>query len=78
MKKDEIAFGGSCSSDNTSAEANDNNTITLKGASSSTLAEGTYSDCTITVTDNSENNDTLNISSFVIDTKAPTVITVSP
>ena len=32
------------------------------------MSDGTYSDCTITVTDNSGNSVTLNISSFVIDT----------
>ena len=40
-----ITYGGSCSSSTTVAIAG-NNTITLD-----TLSEGTYSDCTITVTD---------------------------
>ncbi len=74
----DLAYGGSCSSDNTTAEASDNNTITLKGASTSTLAEGTYSDCTITLSDNASNPVTLNISSFVIDTTAPTLNSTSP
>ena len=73
-----ITYGGSCSSDNDSATASDNNTITLIGSSSSTLAEGTYDDCTITVTDNASNEVTLNISSFVIDTTAPTLSSTSP
>jgi len=73
-----ITYGGSCSSDNTTAEASDNNTITLKGSSTSTLAEGTYNDCTITVEDNATNPVTLNISSFVIDTTAPTLSSTSP
>jgi len=66
-----ITYGGSCSSSTTSATT-DNNTITLVS-----LSEGTYSDCTITVTDNSSNGVTLNMSSFVIDTTAPTVDNVS-
>ena len=67
-----ITYGGSCSSSTTSATT-DNNTITLVS-----LSEGTYSDCTITVTDNSSNSVTLNMSSFVIDTTAPTVSSISP
>nr|ADI23249.1 hypothetical protein [uncultured nuHF2 cluster bacterium HF0770_13K08] len=66
-----ITYGGSCSSSTTSATT-DNNTITLN-----TLSERTYSDCTITVTDNSSNSVTLNISSFVVDTTAPTVAEVT-
>ena len=62
-----ITYGGSCSSSTTSATT-DNNTITLVS-----LSEDTYSDCTITVTDNSSNSVTLNISSFVIDTTAPVI-----
>ena len=42
-----ITYGGSCSSSTTIAIAG-NNTITLN-----TLSNGTYSNCTITVTDNS-------------------------
>ena len=44
-----ITYGGSCSSSSTIAIAG-NNTITLN-----TLSDGTYSNCTITVTDNSGN-----------------------
>ena len=67
-----ITYGGSCSSSTTSATT-DNNTITLVS-----LSDGTYSNCTITVTDNSSNSVTLNISSFVIDTTAPTVSSIYP
>ena len=42
-----ITYGGSCASSTTTAVAG-NNTITLN-----TLSDGTYSNCTITVTDNS-------------------------
>jgi hypothetical protein len=55
-----ISYGGSCSSSTTSAVSG-NNTITLVS-----LSEGTYSDCTITVTDSSGNSVTLNISSFTV------------
>jgi len=56
-----ITYGGSCSSSTTSATTN-NNTITF-----STLDNGTYSDCTITVTDNLSNvSDNLSITSFSI------------
>ena len=44
-----ITYGGSCSSSTTIAVAG-NNTITLN-----TLSDGTYSDCTITVTDSEGN-----------------------
>ena len=67
-----ITYGGSCSSSTTSATT-DNNTITLVS-----LSDGTYSNCKITVTDNVSNSVTLNISSFVIDTTAPTVSSISP
>ena len=43
-----ITYGGSCSSSTTIAIAG-NNTITLN-----TLSDGTYQNCTITVTDNSD------------------------
>ena len=46
-----ITYGGSCSSSTTVAVTG-NNTITLN-----TLSDGTYSDCTITVTGNSENEE---------------------
>jgi len=57
-----ITYGGSCSSSATSAFSGDN-TITFNS-----LSDGTYSDCTITVTNSSANSITLNISSFRIDT----------
>ena len=44
-----ITYGGSCSSSTTIAISG-NNTITLN-----TLSDGAYSNCTITVTENSEN-----------------------
>jgi len=57
-----ITYGGSCSSSATSAFSGDN-TITFNS-----LSDGTYSDCTITVTTSSANSITMSISSFRIDT----------
>jgi hypothetical protein len=56
-----ITYGGSCSSITTSAIAG-NNTITLN-----TLSEGTYSDCTITVSDTDGNvSSSHTITSFTV------------
>jgi hypothetical protein len=60
-----ISYGGSCSSDTTSANSGDN-TITLSG-----LGVGSYDDCTIIVTDSLGNiSSTLAISSFTIELKS--------
>ena len=56
-----ITYGGSCSSSTTYATSG-NNTITLVS-----LSTGTYSDCTITVTDTAGNvSSTLTLSSFSV------------
>jgi hypothetical protein len=56
-----ITYGGSCSSASTTAISG-NNTITLNE-----LTEGTYSNCTITVTDSSDNpSNPLSITTFAI------------
>lgn len=61
-----ITYWGSCSSSTTSAISG-NNTITFNS-----LAEGTYSNCTITVTDVAWNtSSSLWVSSFIVDTTAP-------
>ena len=66
-----ITYGGSCSSATTVAVIGDN-TIDFNA-----LAEGTYTDCTIIVTDAASNASTpLAVSSFTIDTTNP-VITIS-
>ena len=67
-----ITYGGSCSSSTTSATT-DNNTITLIS-----LSDGTYSNCTIIVTDSAGNSVTLNINSFIIETTSPTVSSIYP
>ena len=67
-----IAYGGSCSSSDTSANVN-NNPITFN-----TLAEGTYDNCTIRVTDSASNtSDNLSVSTFTIDTTAPSLTQVT-
>ncbi len=69
----DIIYGGSCTSATTSATVG-NNTITF-----TTLTDGTYSNCTITVTDESGNESTeLDITTFVVDTAAPTLAEVTP
>lgn len=68
-----ITYGGSCSSATTAAVVG-NNTVAF-----STLAAGTYSDCTVTVTDGVANvSNVLSVSSFTIDTTAPVVAQVTP
>ena len=68
-----ITYGGSCSSSTTSATS-DNNNITLVS-----LSDGTYSNCTITVTDSAGNaSGSLTMNSFVVDTTSPTVSSTSP
>ncbi len=63
-----ITYGGNCTSSTTSASSG-NNAISF-----STLSEGTYSDCTIMVTDSAANvSSALTVSSFTIDTTAPSV-----
>jgi len=62
------SYGGSCSSSTTAATYG-NNTITLDS-----LNEGTYSDCTITITNQKLNlKSSLTITSFTVDTTAPTI-----
>ena len=68
-----ISYGGSCSSADTSA-INGNNTITFDS-----LLDGTYSDCTITVTDTAGNPSVpLNVSTFTVDTQDPVSSFSSP
>ncbi len=69
-----ISFGGSCNSVTTSLVAG-NNTITLdSNGAGGQLADGVYSNCTITVTDASACNTTnYNISAFTVAATVPTV-----
>ena len=58
-----IRYGGTCSSQTTSATRG-NNTINFK-----TLSDGTYSDCTLIVTDSDGNSsNTLSVNTFIVDT----------
>jgi len=67
-----ITYGGPCSSSTTIAVAG-NNTITLN-----TLSDGTYSDCTITVTDSEGNiSSSHTISSFTV-VIPPILLEVTP
>ena len=68
-----VAYGGSCSSDNTSASSG-NNVVTLN-----TLSDATYSNCTVTITDLAGNTgDTITLTSFTVDTTSPTISSTSP
>jgi Domain of unknown function (DUF5011)/HYR domain len=63
-----LTYGGSCSSVTTVASVGPN-TVTFN-----TLADGTYTDCTLTVTDSASNvSNTLSIDAFTIDASAPTL-----
>ena len=75
-----LAVGGSCGSGDEGAIGSGNQTITLTQVDNSTpLADGTYSDCTVTVTDASLNASTpLTLTSFTIDATAPVVSEVTP
>ena len=67
-----ITYSGSCTSTTTSSVSG-NNTLTLN-----TLSDGTYSDCTITVTEESGNiSSGLLITTFTIDTTTPTISEVT-
>ncbi|SVD20942.1 uncharacterized protein METZ01_LOCUS373796, partial [marine metagenome] len=67
-----IAYAGNCSSATTSATA-DNNTITFNA-----LDDGTHSNCTITVTDSSNNtSDNLSVTPFTIGKFKPALLQVT-
>ena len=74
-----LAVGGSCGSGEEGAVSSGNNTIALTQTDNTTaLADGTYSDCTATVTDSAGNaSSALSITSFTIDTAAPSGQAVS-
>ena len=68
-----ISYTGGCSSsDNTTAVADENITITFNA-----LADNTYN-CTIIVTDNASNPGTLSVNTFTVDTTAPTLSEETP
>ena len=64
-----ISYGGSCSSSTTSAVSG-HNTIIFN-----TLSDGTYSDCTLTVSDKAANeSNLLTITSFFVDATPSTLV----
>ena len=68
-EKGTITYGGSCSS-STSSAVSGNNAITFNA-----LSDGTYSDCTITVTDKAANeSNLLTLTSFFVDSTASTLV----
>ncbi|BCD99391.1 hypothetical protein MARGE09_P3593 [Marinagarivorans cellulosilyticus] len=74
-----LAIGGSCGSANEGAISAGNTTITLtQGDNSTALTDTTYTDCTASVTDSAGNtSNTLTLTSFTIDTTAPSGQSVS-
>jgi len=67
-----VTFGGSCSSSTTSVTSG-TNTVTFN-----TLSDGTYSNCTFSVTDSAGNvSVTWSIDAFIVDTTAPTVSSIT-
>lgn len=75
-----FSLGGSCgTSSSTTIGSTGNQTITITdNDNSSALSDGTYSDCTVTVTDaGGKASSALSISSFSVDATAPTVLEMS-
>jgi len=74
-----LSISGSCGSPNEGVIGNGVNTITLSQADNSTaLADNTYSDCTMTVTDAAGNvSPSVSITTFKVDTQAPTIAEVT-
>ncbi|XOB61216.1 DUF4347 domain-containing protein [Campylobacterota bacterium DY0563] len=75
-----LNVGGSCGSSYEGAITSGTKTISLTQTDNSTaLSDGTYSNCTITVTDSAGNaSSALSITSFTVDTSGPTISTLSP
>ena len=75
-----LTVGGSCgTSTNTAVTAGNVSIILTQTNNTTALADGTYANCTITVTDASGNaSATLNIPSFTVDATAPTAATFAP
>ena len=72
-EKGTVNYGGGCKSDNKTAD-NSSNTILFK-----TLSEGIYDECWLAVTDRAGNrSDSLKVSTFKIDTTAPTILSKYP
>ncbi|TYK66123.1 DUF4347 domain-containing protein [Colwellia echini] len=74
-----LSVGGSCGSANEGSISSGNNTISLTQTDNSTpLSDGTYSDCTITITDSVSNSNTpITLTTFVVDATAPSITSVT-
>jgi len=74
-----LSVGASCGSPNEGVVANGVSVITLSQPDNTTaLSDGTYSDCTISITDEAGNSSTLvAISTFKIDVTSPTITEVT-
>jgi hypothetical protein len=74
-----IAMSGSCGTSSSTTVSSGDNTITLTDVDdTSDLGEATYSDCTVTFTDDAGNDAAaLPLTDFVIDSSAPTLTPVS-
>ena len=68
-----INYGGGCDSDNSTVVGEDNNTTITFNA----MGDGTYDNCTISVTYNNVPSDNLSVNSFTIDTTAPSLSQVT-
>ncbi|MFK8031357.1 MAG: Ig-like domain-containing protein, partial [Gammaproteobacteria bacterium] len=67
-----LAVGGACGSGSEGAIASGSNTITLTQPDNSTpLADGAYTDCTVSVTDDAGNTGSVSLTSFTVDTTNP-------
>jgi hypothetical protein len=70
----DITYGGSCSSATVDAFSGGTTTVTLN-----TLADGTYTNCTVKVTDEAGNvSNTLTMASFTVDTVIPVINVLAP
>ena len=71
-KVGQITYGGSCLSSTASASAG-NNIVTFDN-----LSEGTYSNCSIKLTDSDGITDTINVNTFTVDTTDPVIGVTKP
>ena len=68
-----ITYAGDCGDGNITSAIEGNNTVTFSG-----LADGTYGNCVITVTDTANNSGSITVNTFVIDTTAPEITNETP
>ncbi len=73
-----LAVGGACGSLGEGSILSGNSTIILTQSTAIPFTSGTYSDCTVTVTDAAGNATVLTLTPFTIDLTAPTVDVSAP